>query len=85
MAGFDFGSEAFEMRVTGGEVVTGAVEVPAAPFVLSGDGNGMAAAVYGPLPLAEVAAAGRVGVRGDAAAAQRFVDMFGLRREAGAR
>ncbi|KZY45505.1 transcriptional regulator [Roseovarius sp. HI0049] len=82
VAGFDFGGEAFEMRVVQGRVVTRAVETPEAPFVLSGDGNGMASAVYGRLPLAELEAAGRVSVTGDHAAAQRFVGMFGLRREA---
>ncbi|MEQ8365851.1 MAG: helix-turn-helix domain-containing protein [Roseicyclus sp.] len=82
VAGFDFGSEAFEMRVAGGEVVTTPVVTPEAPFVLSGNGNGMASAVYGRLPLAELVEAGRVSVAGDAAAAQQFVGMFGLRREA---
>ncbi|MGR3314086.1 winged helix-turn-helix transcriptional regulator [Roseovarius indicus] len=81
-AGFDFGSEAFEMRVVGGEVVTTPVVTPEAPFVLSGNGNGMASAVYGRLPLAELVEAGRVSVAGDVAAAQQFVGMFGLRREA---
>lgn len=82
VAGFDFGSEAFEMRVGEGKVVTRAVERPEAPFVLKGDGNGMASAVYGRLPLEELVENGRVSVTGDAAAAQRFVAMFGLRREA---
>ena len=81
VAGFDFGSEAFEMRVVDGKVVTRAVERPEAPFVLRGNGNGMASAVYGRLSLAELEENGRVSVRGDGAAAQRFVDMFGLRRE----
>lgn len=81
VAGFDFGSEAFEMRVAGGAVVTRPVVTPEAPFVLSGNGNGMASAVYGRLPLAELVEAGRVSVAGDAAAAQKFVGMFGLRRE----
>ncbi|WP_422030802.1 winged helix-turn-helix transcriptional regulator [Roseovarius sp.] len=84
VAGFDFGSEAFEMRVGEGKVVTRAVERPEAPFLLKGHGNGMASAVYGRLSLAELEENGRVSVRGDGAAAQRFVDMFGLRREGAA-
>ncbi|MEQ8896358.1 MAG: helix-turn-helix domain-containing protein [Roseovarius sp.] len=82
VAGFDFGGEAFEMRVENGAVRTEAVTAPEAPFVLTGNGNGMASAVYGRLPLAELVENGRVSVAGEAAAAQQFVDMFGLRREA---
>lgn len=52
---------------------------PDADFALSGSGNGLASAVYGPAPLADLAQAGRIGLAGDIAAAQRFVDLFRLR------
>lgn len=50
-----------------------------ADFALSGSGNGLAGAVYGPARLADLAGAGRIGLAGDSAAAQRFVDLFRLR------
>lgn len=77
-AGFDFGKEAFEMRLTDGHLVTTAVKRPDAPFVLSGTGNAMAAAVYGAVPVAQLVARGIVGAAGDVAAAQTFVDLFQL-------
>src|SRR5690606_29042430 len=79
-AGFDFGKEAFEMRVDGGDLSTKAVARPAAPFILSGTGNTLAAAVYGTAPLTLLIAKGAIGVVGDIAAAQNFVDLFRLRR-----
>ena len=76
-AGFDLGAEQFEMTVADGRVTTVAAQ-PDAPFVLSSDGNRMAAAVYGSVPIAVMAAKGIVGVSGDPAAAQDFVDLFRL-------
>lgn len=52
---------------------------PQGDFTLSGDGNQLAIAVYGPVPLAQLAASGGIGLSGDAAAAQAFVDLFRLR------
>ena len=78
LAGFDFGGEAFEARVAGGRLATVAVAVPDAPFVLAGSGNALAAAVYGPAPLAQLVSGGVVAARGDLDAAQRFVDLFRL-------
>lgn len=78
LAGFDFGKEAFEMRLTGGRLSTAAVTRPDAPFVLRGSGNAMAAAVYGTAPLPLLIGKGFVGVEGDVSAAQAFVDLFRL-------
>lgn len=77
-AGFDFTSEAFTMRLAGTRVLTEAVRRSDAPVVLSGNGNQLAAAVYGPQPLARLVAAGDVGVTGDIALGQAFVDRFRL-------
>lgn len=78
LAGFDFGKEAFEMRLSDGRLSTEAVVHPDTPFVLSGNGNAMAAAVYGTAPLPLLIAKGLVGSQGDVAAAQSFVNMFRL-------
>jgi len=78
LAGFDFGSEAFEMHIQNGQVHTAAVRNPVAPVILSGTGNQLAVAVYGPAALSDLARSGAVGVAGDMAAGQRFVDLFRL-------
>lgn len=78
LAGFDFGSEAFEARLTEGRLQTTAVSSLDTPFVLSGNGNALAAAVYGTAPLPLLVAKGFVGAEGDIAAAQEFLDLFRL-------
>ena len=77
-AGFDFGKEAFEMHLLDGCLSTASVSKPKTHFVLTGNGNVMAAAVYGTAPLALLIAKGVIGVRGDVPAAQDFVHMFRL-------
>lgn len=77
-AGFDFGPEAFQMQLQSGALRTTAVADPQAPFVLRGDGNAMAAAVYGPQPLAALVASGVVQATGDLDLAQRFLVQFSL-------
>ena len=79
LAGFDFGTEAFEMRLSDGRLSTIATAQPDTPFVLSGSGNTMAVAVYGTTPLHLLIDKGLVRVRGDIAAAQKFVDFFRLK------
>jgi len=59
-------------------MLTEAVRHSDAPVVLSGNGNQLAAAVYGPQPLARLVTAGAVGVSGDIALGQAFVDRFRL-------
>lgn len=78
LAGFDFGSEVFEMRLADGRLDTIAVAHPEAPFVLSGTGNTLARAVYGPAPLPALITEGGVDLVGDVAAAQDFLALFGL-------
>lgn len=81
LAGFDFGSEAFEMRLAGGKVQTIPVTRPAAPFVLSGSGNDQAVAVYGRVSLPNLVARGVVGLEGDLSAAEAFLALFRLARQ----
>lgn len=78
LAGFDFGKEAFEMRLSEGELRTSSVLRPEAPFVLKGTGNAMAAAIYGTAPVSLLIAKGFIGAEGDISAAQRFIDLFRL-------
>lgn len=78
VAGFDFGSEAFEMRLGAGRVHTRSVSQPDAPFVFAGNGNTLAAAVYGAIELPVLITKEIVDVNGDVAAAQDFVDLFRL-------
>ncbi|MFV0490824.1 MAG: winged helix-turn-helix transcriptional regulator [Pseudorhodobacter sp.] len=77
-AGFDFDSEAFEMRLMSGTICTIAVRQPDTPFTLSGNGNTLAMAIYGTTPLQMLVANGLIGMDGDIATAQDFVDLFRL-------
>ena len=77
-AGFDFGSERFTMQVDNRQITTQTADQPDAPFLLKGDGNVMATAVYGRTPLAQLVAGDVITAEGDLAAAQDFVDMFRL-------
>lgn len=77
-AGFDFDSESFTMHLRAGVLDTRAEDCAAMPFTLRGDGNRLAVAVYGAAPLSTLAEQGIIGVTGDVAAAQDFVDMFRL-------
>lgn len=81
VAGFRSGSDGFVQRLTGDGVLrVEAAHDIAAPFLIEGDGNSLARAVYGPAPLAALADDGVIGLSGDRAAAQEFVDLFVLRR-----
>lgn len=81
VAGFDFGGESFQMRVSEGRVATRAVRSPDAPCVLGGNGNALAIAVYGPMPLSALVDQGLITTTGDGSAAQDFVDLFALHRQ----
>ncbi|WP_323781019.1 winged helix-turn-helix transcriptional regulator [Leisingera sp.] len=81
LAGFDFGTEAFEMRLSRGQLQTTAVTSPEAPFVLSGTGNTLAAAVYSNSPLADLVSVGTVRTTGDIKAAEDFLSLFSLSRQ----
>ncbi len=78
VAGFDFGSEAFEMQLAEGRLQTRAVSKPDTPFVLSGNGNTLAIAVYGTTPLPLLVSKGVVGADGDIEAAEDFLSLFRL-------
>ncbi|MCZ4267961.1 transcriptional regulator [Rhodobacteraceae bacterium R_SAG6] len=78
IAGFDFTDEAFEMRLDGAALETRFVIPPQAPFVITGTGNTMAAAVYGARPLPDLVAADMVTISGDMEAAQEFLALFHL-------
>lgn len=78
-AGFRIGQESFSGRIAGGDwqVARGA---PEGDLRFDGTANALAAAVYGPRPLAELVAARAIGFDGDPALGQRFVDLFALGR-----
>lgn len=77
-AGFDFGVEAFDMKVADGKVHTTAVTTPDAPVILQGNGNTLAAVVYGAVPLTVMIAKGFAAATGDLSAGQDFIDLFRL-------
>ncbi len=77
--GFVSGKEGFEVALSArGMPQVRAVRTPAADFVLEGSGNALAAAIYGPGPVA-MASAGLIGLRGDLDAAQQFTALFRLK------
>ncbi len=82
LAGFDFDSEAFEMRVSDGRLRTVAVTEPQTPFVLKGSGNALAFAIYGSAPLTAMLAKGFTSAQGDLSLAQDFIDLFRLENTA---
>ncbi|MFC3570477.1 winged helix-turn-helix transcriptional regulator [Paracoccus simplex] len=77
-AGFVSGKEGFEVALSAdGMPQVRAARAPQADFVLEGSGNALAAAVYGPGPVA-LASAGLIALRGDRSAAQQFTALFRL-------
>lgn len=80
LAGFDLGTEAFQVRLHDGHLHTAAAALPEARFVLSGSGNALAAAVYGKTSLKGLIRKKSIAANGDIAAAQAFVDLFELKR-----
>ncbi|MTE00368.1 transcriptional regulator [Paracoccus sp. YIM 132242] len=78
-AAMRMGAESFVLRLTGDGILRPKAGVEPADFTLSGNGNSLARAVYGRVPLADLASDGMIGLSGDAGAAQDFVDLFRLR------
>lgn len=78
-AGFRSGRDGFvqELGPDGNVHVTATPQIDA-PFVLEGGGNALARAVYGPEPVAALAAGGIILLHGDARAAQEYLDLFSL-------
>ncbi len=80
VAAFRTPREGFQQRLTGDGILrVVACADPQGDFTLQGDGNRLAMAVYGPVPVADLAAQGVIGLSGDMLAAQDFVDHFRLR------
>ncbi len=78
LAGFDFGNECFEARLHGDRLDKVAVARPESPFLLSGNGNALASAVYGKTPLKGLMRNKTIRADGDLEAAQAFVGLFEL-------
>ncbi|UXU75610.1 MULTISPECIES: winged helix-turn-helix transcriptional regulator [unclassified Paracoccus (in: a-proteobacteria)] len=77
--GFVSGPEGFVVTLdAAGAPLVRADPAPRADFVLTGSGNALAAAIYGPGP-AVLAQSGRIALHGDSAAAQDFAALFSLR------
>lgn len=77
-AGFSFAGEAFEVNLIGGRLRTTAVAIAEAPFLLAGNGNTLAKAVYGTQPLPALVEHGIVSVTGDIDVAVDFLSLFSL-------
>lgn len=80
VAGIAAGNEAFTLRLDkhGALLATPGLQ-NGCDFILSGSGNTLARAIYGPQPVAALQAADIIALEGDASAAQSFVDLFSLR------
>jgi DNA-binding HxlR family transcriptional regulator len=83
-AGFELGEESFVVRISkrGVEAERGATEP--GDLVFAGSAPTVAAAVYGGIPIASLEAQGALQLRGDRAAAERFVTLFPLPAKVGA-
>lgn len=79
VAGFRSGVDSFLMRLEGDGGATVTTGAEGGDFWLEGDGNALAIAVYGPMPLTGSVASGAIQAQGDLTAAQRFIDLFRLR------
>lgn len=77
-AGFQLNDEGFVVTVLDGRYSVVRADPPQTTLLLSGAPNNMAVAVYGPQPIADVAASGLIHVTGDLTQAQRLVDLFSL-------
>lgn len=78
LAQMQLGADRFIIRTAPGAYLVERGETPEAGLRFTGQANAMAAAIYGPRPLAETAQ-GLIGFAGDLAEGQAFVDLFRLR------
>lgn len=78
-AAFRLNDEAFSVEIRDGALHTLRADPPRGEVAFTGRPNDIAAALYGPMPLAMLVAAGRIGFDGDPARGQGFVDCFRLR------
>ena len=74
--GLRIGAESFVVNISRGELTAGRGDAEGADLVLSGAAPIIAAAVYGGVPLADLA--GALEVEGDETLAERFVTLFPL-------
>ena len=75
---FVLGNERFDTVLCDGALVIDRVEVSGGDLVFAGSANDMAAAVYGPHPLAQSVGERRISFSGDPRLGQDFVDLFSL-------
>lgn len=79
-AGIACGSESFLVTLSSsGQPQVQAVSQPDADFVITGSGNMLALAIYGPQPPQDLAAAKLIDLHGSPAAAQEFMSFFSLK------
>lgn len=78
-AGFEMEGEAFAVTVDASGLQIRRSDAGAGEMCFAGQPNAMASAIYGPVPLADVAASGRIRFTGDLSRGQAFVDLFRLR------
>jgi DNA-binding HxlR family transcriptional regulator len=76
--GVKFGPESFVVEIAEGEIATRRGETDGADVVFEGSSQTLAAAVYGGVPLDELAAAGALKTSGNRAIAERFLTLFPL-------
>lgn len=78
-AGFGLGAEMFAASLHDGAYQVVRADAVQGDLIFEGSANAMAAAIYGPMPLAQNVAEGRIGFSGDLVRGQAFVDGFSLR------
>lgn len=77
-AGFEMEGEAFAVTADASGLQIRRSDAGAGEMCFAGHPNAMASAIYGPVPLADVAASGRIRFTGDLSRGQAFVDLFRL-------
>jgi DNA-binding HxlR family transcriptional regulator len=76
--GFRIGEESFGVRLKDGTVEVERGEPEGADLVFTGAATAIAGVVYGGVPMAEMEAAGVLGIEGDRKLAEKFVTLFPL-------
>jgi DNA-binding HxlR family transcriptional regulator len=83
-AGFRFGEETFHFVSDAGAVLIGRGLPDVPDFVLSGETRGVAALVYGGMPIADVESQALLSIEGDRSALARFATLFPTPAKVGA-
>lgn len=79
-AGFEMEGEAFALTADNSGLHVHRSDAAEGEITFAGHPNDMAATIYGPVPLADVVASGRIRFTGDLGRGQAFLDLFSLRR-----